>query len=75
MKEYEISNYRLRQISISNNDEFFISAIMSVIRTIDSVQEKEWDFIINADRISNIDHINDDHRACVALTKIKKCSK
>ena len=78
VEEYETSNYRLRQVSVSDSGEPLTSAAMPTIRTVDNVQGGEWDFvildlvIIDADRISDIGHISDDHRACVAWTRAKK---
>ncbi len=78
VEEYETSNYRLRQVSVSDSGEPLTSAAMPTIRTVDNVQGGEWDFVIldlvitNADRIPDIGHISDDHRACVALTRAKK---
>lgn len=78
VEEYVTSNYRLRQVSVSEGGEPLTSAAMPTIRTVDNVQGGEWDFVIldlvitNADRIADIGHISDDHRACVALTRAKK---
>lgn len=46
MEEYETNNYRLRQVSVSDSGESLISAVMSIIRTVDNVQKKNgiWSF-------------------------------
>lgn len=78
VEEYTTANYRLRQASVSDSDEPLSSTAITTVRTVDNVQGGEWDFVIldlvisNADRIQDIGHISDDHRACVALTRAKK---
>ena len=77
-EEYGTSQFHLRQASISDSGEPMKLTATPTIRTADSAQGGEWEFVIldlvitNADKIQDVGHISDDHRACVALTRAKQ---
>lgn len=77
-EEYRSSQFHLRQASLSDNGEPMKSTAMPTIRTADSAQGGKWEFVIldlvitNANKIQDIGHISDDHRACIALTAAKQ---
>ena len=70
--------YRQRQASLNVAGTPINPNALATIRTVDSAQAAEWDVVLldltisNADRVQDVGHMYDDHRACVALTRARK---
>lgn len=62
--------YKLRQASVNSAGKSISSDAVATVRTVGSAQAAEWDIVLldltitNAERVQNIGHIYDDHRAC-----------
>ena len=71
VEEYNRVQLNIRQTSLAS-DKPIGSDAMATIRTVDSAQGGEWDVVLldlvssSADKVQDLGHIYDEHRACVA---------